>query len=240
MHYHSQNLTDGRLPKWRYGRAWLGSLSLGWNIFYRTNLCLAKIGARGFAVYFFWFGFYLSWSRREDDGEFCRHFEVSIHDGNVWIEHPWVRADEWRSRDPWWRKQIVLRVGDWILGKQRCEVTKGTPVEVFVPMPEGSYRAIATPETMIWRRRFYVPMRRRDDVTIDIPVGIPFAGKGENSWDCGDDGLFGTSGDTVDDAISNCVRSALRQRRRRGHDIHGTGKSPAIIVDAKEPRHDRR
>lgn len=230
--YHHQNLTDGKLPLWRYGRAWWGRLHWGWNLFWPTSLLLFGIGRRGCCLYLRWFGFYLQWSPSDD---FCDRgrWEISWHGGCLWLEHPWVRQDGWCRDDPWWRKQCVLHVVDWLIGRDRCETTKGQPVEVFVPMPEGCYRAIATPETYVWRRRFYVPLRRRDDVRLDIPGGIPFSGKGENSWDCGDDGLFGCGGDTIEDAIAQAVKSVLRARRRYGHDSKGTGRAPAVVLNAE-------
>ncbi len=120
---------------------------------------------------------------------------------------------------------------DWVLGRAHCDVTKGEPFAVYIPMPEGSYKATATPETYIWRRRFYVPTRRRDSVSLNIEGGIPHAGKGENGWDCGDDGLWGISGETTEKAIANAVESVLKSRRRYGHDSHNTGRAPALVLN---------
>jgi hypothetical protein len=42
---------------------------------------------------------------------------------------------------------------------------------------------------------------------VEIPGGIPFNGKGENSWDCGTDGLFGSSFpiDVLEGSVSKCI-----------------------------------
>ncbi len=144
---------------------------------------------------------------------------------------------EWRRDDPWWRKDIVLHVVDWLIGRARCTTTKGEPSRVVIPMPEGSYLANATTESRVWRRRWYWPDRRHDSVWIDIPGGIPHSGKGENSWDCGDDGLFGTGGDTLEEAIANVVRSVLKSRRRYGHDSKATGRTPSVILNEKQYAH---
>lgn len=229
--YHHQNLTDGKLPLWRYGRAWWGRLHWGWHAFHRTELLSVSVRKWGFSIYLRAFGFYFGDNR--DYSEERGRWQISWNDGCLWLEHPWVRQDGWVRSDPWWKKMAVLHVVDWLLGRSRCEHTTGKPVEVFVPLPEGSYRAIATPETYVWRRRFYVPLRRRDDVRLDIPGGIPFSGKGENSWDCGDDGLFGCGGDTIEDAIAQAVKSVLRARRRYGHDSKGTGRAPAVVLNAE-------
>lgn len=186
------------------------------------------VGTRSASLRLGFFSFYLHANGDEYRG---REFSIRCHDGIVWIGHPWVRQMEWRSNDPWWKKDITLHVSDWLLGRSRCEVTKGLPSTVYVPLPEGSYRAIATPETFVWRRRFYVPIRRRDSVSLDIEGGIPYSGKGESSWDCGDDGLWGIGGNTLEEAIGNAVASVLKSRRRHGHDSKGTGMRPAIVLN---------
>ena len=225
MRYHHQNLTDGRLPLWRHGRAWCGPLAWEWRLMrgcgFGMSAGFLSVGLRAGI-----FSFYLH--AREG---YERTFGIRFSDGIIWIEHPWVRQMEWRSADPWWKKTITLHVADWLLGRMKCDVTTGQPRTVYVPLPEGSYRATATPETYIWRRRFYVPLRRRDSVKLEIEGGIPYAGKGENSWDCGDDGLWGIGGETIEDAIGNAVSAVLRNRKRYGHDSKGTGRSPALVLN---------
>lgn len=68
--------------------------------------------------------------------------------------------------------------------------------------------------------------RTGQEVTLNIPKGIPFAGKGENSWDCGDDGLFGIGGDSIDDAIRRAQEAVTERRRRYGH------ASPEAVTEA--------
>lgn len=227
MRYHHQNLTDGRLPLWRHGRAWLGPIGWEWGLMRGRGFSIAA----GLSSAHLCLGFFSFYVHAANESSRHGRFAIRFHDGIVWIEHPWERQMEWRSSDPWWKKSITLHVGDWLLGRSRCEITKGPPSTVYVPLPEGSYRALATPETFIWRRRFYVPMRRRDSVSLHIEGGIPYSGKGENSWDCGDDGLWGIGGATIEEAIGNAVASVLKSRRRYGHDSKGTGKRPAIVLN---------
>jgi hypothetical protein len=70
------------------------------------------------------------------------------------------------------------------------------------------------------RDKIFKPTVHRS-FSLDIVGGIPVEGKGENSWDCGMDGVFGTSGKTVEDAVANCVRSVTRMRNQYGgpHDL---------------------
>lgn len=47
---------------------------------------------------------------------------------------------------------------------------------------------------------------------------IPVPGKGENSWDCGEDATYAFScmADSVEDGIASLVRSILVRRRKYG------------------------
>lgn len=225
MRYHSQNLTDGKLPLWRHGRAWWRSIGWEWSVLRSASSIGFAIGRRHASVRFPGFSF---WVHGPHDDTDRRAFEVRWMDGSLWLAHPWVRQDEWRSADPWWKKEVVLHVVDWMLGPAHCSTTKGNPFEIVIPMPEGSYRATATPESRVWRRRWYWPTRRRDSVWLDIAGGIPHSGKGENDWDCGDDGLWGCGGETIEEAIGNAVASVLRNRRRYGYDSKDTGRHPVL------------
>jgi DNA (cytosine-5)-methyltransferase 1 len=108
---------------------------------------------------------------------------------------------EWRAVDPWWIRGVSID-----LALVPCEV----------PMPEGKYPAVAKVERCTWKRPRWFG-RTEIRAWLDIPKGIPHAGKGENSWDCGDDGLFGIGGASIDDAIENARRSVLRSRERYGN-----------------------
>lgn len=236
MRYHHQNLTDGRLPLWRHGRAWLGHLHWTWSVFYHPRFSVA-VGSRHLTLSLLAFSLWVVW---KDDGEFeRREFSIEAHDGCVWVETPWVRQGEWRRADPWWRKTIVLHVVDWLIGRQQYRSTERPLPDVFVPLPEGCYRAQAKAVRREWWRRFGWFRMVREDVDLRVEGGIPFSGKGENSWACFDDGLWGWGGSSVEDAIANGVRSVLRSRERHGHDSKGTGREPAVVVNdavAKEGR----
>lgn len=86
----------------------------------------------------------------------------------------------------------------------------------LVPMPEGNYPATWTRQRRSWKRRRLPTAfsKEREDVRLEIPVGIPVPGKGENSWDCEDDAIFGTSGRTLSEAIGNAVSGATRSRQQ--------------------------
>lgn len=162
---------------------------------------------------------------------------LRFHHRAAWWEL-WHPKHEWKSPTPRWRYG-AFHWWDFLTGKpvHSKEVTEG-PVEVLVPMPEGTYQATVTLERSTWRRpRWpwsqvvhtfdldvisrpgpdgpYVP----DEADGHRPPGyIPVPGKGENPWDCGGDGMFamGGPGRTVEKAIATVVESTLRDRRRLG------------------------
>lgn len=233
MRYHHQNLTDGHLPLWRHGRAWWGRLNWEWCVLYhpRFGLRIGKGEDQGLtaSVSLLLFSLYLRWSCRVRRS---RELSLSVYDSVVWLKL-WKDPDgDWRSYDPWWRKSVIaLHVVDWILGEWKHESTDRDLGDVLVPMPEGCYVAQAKETKRVWRRRFGI-INRRTDVSLTFEVGIPCAGKGENSWDCGDDGLYGCGGDTLEKAIGNAVASSLASRRKHGYDSKGTGRVPAVLVQA--------
>lgn len=144
-----------------------------------------------------------------------RECKLSIYNWTISIT-PWGKTMEWSKGDPWYVRGWSLNIPNLILGRQRCqtEIVRSFPTQV--PMPEGVYAAVAKVERRTWKRpRWFA--HSRDSVWLTIPKGIPHAGKGENSWDCGDDGLFGIGGDSLENAIGNAVESVLRARRRYGH-----------------------
>lgn len=82
-------------------------------------------------------------------------------------------------------------------------------------MPEGSYRATVTIERDSWTRARWFA-RRIERAHVDIHDPIPTPGKGENSWDCGDDALHSSTFPcgTVPAAVGKIVGDVLA---KRGH-----------------------
>lgn len=142
--------------------------------------------------------------------------ELYISDWTVRFT-PWGRLMEWAAKDPWWIRGVRVNIKDLVLGRRKCTVDVLVEnIPCSVPMPEGTYAAVAKIERFTRSRA-----RWFTDVEVcawlDIPKGIPHAGKGENSWDCGDDGLYGIGGTTVADAIARAQASVERSRHRHGH-----------------------
>lgn len=167
--------------------------------------------------------------------KFCSDYDwysldVSFSD---WMVHAnlWSNTSEWHSDVPWWKqRQFSVDLADVFLGKVEYAERTISEEETVVPMPEGTYPAAVRIFESVWRRpRWFVLRMVRADVNLnDNP--IPFPGKGENSWDCGEDGTRGMTcpATTVEDAVAVVVRSVLRSRRRHG----GKNWKPEEVGDA--------
>lgn len=92
-------------------------------------------------------------------------------------------------------------------------------ISVMIPMPEGDYPAfLRIQRTVRGRKRWPLGRKVGYATDLEVPGGIPFPGKGESSYDCDDDGLYGQSapGQDVEAAIVKAVSSVLTSRARYG------------------------
>ena len=239
MRFHSQNLTDGKFPTWRHGRAWLGPFHAEWSVLYRPGLAVGfrKGGhvddGTGVQVHLalLLFSIYMTFNT----ARFCgqpyrelrqRELSATWHDGTIQL-NLWTGGGVRVRARPWHRNCVILNVREWFTGRPEYSQTKGDPLDIVIPMPEGCYAATATPVVRVWRNRFGKTVSESWDVS--IPSGIPFQGKGENSWDCGDDGLYGTGGSgTLEEVIGEVVASVLTSRKRYGNVSRLRDTSPVM------------
>lgn len=200
------------------------SFALGWGFAFLIETS-DECPRRGFTLYVHliyvaaWFHLPWFWRPRAE-----RQYGFRVFDCALWwsFDEPTM---SWSSRDKWWRR-FTIRPARILFGREKCvRVDAPDALNVVVPMPEGSYPATVRRADYTWTRsRLPFWKRKRTDWYIDIPHGIPFNGKGENSWDCGDDGLFGTGGDSPEDAVANAVKSVLRNRKKYGETSETRGR----------------
>jgi hypothetical protein len=116
-----------------------------------------------------------------------------------------------------------------IFGKLKHSTELLEERDVKIPMPEGPYEGHVKLERTTWKRdRLPFASKVRVGSVVDIPIGIPFEGKGENSWDCGEDGLFGCSSDedSYPAAIAKTVEIALKYRTKYNHNLDAVYPHP--------------
>lgn len=129
-------------------------------------------------------------------------------------------GDEWHRNDPlnWMRGCVFLT--DKIFGRAEHHKEKiGPPVQAVACFPEGQYTLTLQRETRTWTRaRWPWPFWRKSvDITLERPP--EFEGKGESSYDCGPDAIYGMSSEShsYEDAVATYVKAVLRERAKRGH-----------------------
>lgn len=241
VRFHSQNLNEDRngdakgLP--HHGRWWLhlpvGETRFEWALWnpHRIFSVHLKTDGESGGLQFHWTtfpsSFYLTLPIRlakyfksiKYDGRNFFDISLGAESGSLHWQFGGNEHGDWSSRTPKW-KHGSFNIPDFILGKQKY--VEGDPEvhKVKIPMPEGAYDATVEMRDDKWvRPRWFTLKLRR--AKIDVPQGIPYPGKGENSWDCGEDASFGLScpAETVEQAIGKQVESVLRSRRRHGGSV---------------------
>jgi hypothetical protein len=159
------------------------------------------------------------WPRRVDQPS--RTYSLSIVDGTLhWDFGKPGSDDEWHRDDPLnWMRGCRFLLDD-IFGRDVCTTENvGPPVQALACFPEGRYTLTLQRQVWTWTRpRWPWPyVRRSVDITLERPP--EFQGKGENSYDCGPDAIYGMSSDGhgYEDAVAAYVKAVLRERAKRGH-----------------------
>lgn len=236
FHYQNLNdLPDGSTGLPTEGRCWLNFdldnfLSFSW--FVKSNFChlglsfgdydekiIFKIALPPIAL---WFVANIKklndvidkYILKENDW-YGKSLEVSAHDGAIWWK-VFSPNGYWNRSIPKW-KNGSFNVIDFILGENKYTNKVIEEKKIDVPMPEGKYPATIKMEMATWKRpRWFAKRLKR--ANIEMERAIPFPGKGENSWDCGDDACYGmtTPARNMAEAIGKMVEHVLHNRLRRG------------------------
>lgn len=148
-----------------------------------------------------------------------RNIGISFHSGKLWVSL-WEDPMESRSKDPkWWH--FTFDPMDMLFGKRQYTEKVLQEGEVNIDMPEGVYKASFKRFISYWKRPRLPFVQRLHRMSFDIPVGIPFEGKGENSWDMGMDATFGSTfpiqeNDSIYDIAKRFAIARLQERQRYG------------------------
>ena len=140
---------------------------------------------------------------------------------NMWFRKDWTVSLNLMSDETGWKKGGWKRYWDitgMLKGKSKVSKHILEEKDILIPMPEKNYQghAILVDWTWIYPRWFSETVRRCE---IEIPEGLPFPGKGENSWDCGDDAISSIiTGEvkSIAKAVGNLVGDVLGDRVRYG------------------------
>ncbi len=150
-----------------------------------------------------------------------REVSLRFFSGGPWWKLWTAPMDDDRSELPRWRKGH-FDVVKALLGKVLYEQAEVEPErEVLVTMPEATYRTLMKREQRTWCRSrwpWWPTFKARATWDVKIPGGIPVPGKGENSWDCGEDAIFATgfAAETAEQAVAALRETVLKSRERHG------------------------
>jgi hypothetical protein len=148
-----------------------------------------------------------------------RNVGFSVHNWTLWVSL-WAKAGTWSSSDPkWWSFNVSLNPMELLFGSTKYNVgTTIKDVTVDFPLPEGSYKGRVKLQANEWKRPRWPWPNIIVRAHVDMEEPIPYTGKGENSWDCGDDYLHGSCFPcrTVEEAVGNVVGTVLDYRQRYG------------------------
>jgi len=176
-----------------------------------------------------WIGLYNP-GAKTGDVYIDRSIGWSIHDGTAWISI-WENDNGWSSRDPkWWKFNFSINPLD-LLGRKKYTSEVVEEKTVAIPMPEGSYPAKIKLCADTWARPRWPRWPFSETILrmhADMVKPIPTPGKGENSWDCGDDAVCGLTAParTMEEAVGKLVATALQDRQRYGGSHEFTPRDP--------------
>ena len=224
---------------WKEGRATLylddradNKLHASWNLWTRfcgLDLSVSSDGGvtlhASFPPAALWlsaeFRFFWKWTHEND----WKSIGFTIHDGAIWV-NLWADASchSFEKTKGFWhphKRRLCWQPLDTFFGQKNHSerVLEETPV--VIPMVEGLYKGKAIRRVEQWRRPrwpWWPSAVQVVRVQVKMQDPVPFPGKGENSWDCGEDALYGmtSNADTVPKAIAAVVESVLTSRRRHG------------------------
>lgn len=238
MYFHYQDLNDEPIKRyWKHARFWLGRLKVCWCL--PTEHIHFSFGVNGgdsnneltfsfackllavwisFKAMRFHFG---HWSSYLDKPIFLheeREFDLSWHDAGLWLMVWGDPMGDWTRGMAWWTTSKVFHPMDFFFGRNKYTERVLENGETFIPMTEGCYEAKYKLFVSEWSRPRWPFKKELQRITLDVPRGIPTEGKGENSWDCGEDATFGITcmARTLEQGVGELVGSVLRDRKRHG------------------------
>jgi hypothetical protein len=176
-----------------------------------------------------------------------REYGFYVHDwAIVWCWHQ--RVHESGGKKPWWR-YFYFHIDDFFLGRTEYMTRDLVDVQnVGFKIGDKTFNmnSIRWYDATWFRRRIPLSLYAHKMVRVEMKIEKPpmRAGKGENSWDCGDDGSFGLTMQwkhvrptwmNVDEvarlAIAEYVDDARKDAKRYGS---GSGERGIKSIDTFE------
>lgn len=149
------------------------------------------------------------------DMPITREIGFRVFDGRIWFSL-WSDPHDSSHHKRW--QEFNWGPANFFLGRPRHWREDEREYTGEVVLPEGSYPATITLYTACRKRPRWPRIDRWPRSEVEIESGIPIPGKGENSWDCGDNAIYGISSaqETVEEALAACAESILHTRLKYG------------------------
>ena len=142
------------------------------------------------------------------------------------------KLQRWRG---WTGKIPAPPLRTWLFGGLECRCETLDSREVHIPMDNQLFPAKWSLQHRWWKRP-RLPWVSKHELASDLRVNDPpqFAGKGENSWDCGNEGISGMGSKelTPAGAVGDYVKAVLKRREKYG-DPHEEIPAPPEETIAK-------
>lgn len=244
---------------WRAGRAWFRPfgyedvrnrcISFEWSLAQKSwagVTCSLFAGDLNrdvkFAIGFWWASFYfalkgflperLGWPRHSWEHE--TGFQIwpafgCVSGPSFYIGLHYAGSDCWDCGG-WKGGRWVWYPLDFLLGEHQFSERELLTESAVVRMPEREYPVTVRLTEAIWKRPRSLWPLRINRAHIECESGIPIPGKGENSWDCGDDATYSLTcpAATVEDAVESLRVIIVERRARYG----GAGWLPSEAISA--------
>lgn len=123
-----------------------------------------------------------------------REYGFAIYNWSfVWSWH--LKPMEYSYKDPWWM-HFTIHFDELLLGRRETLEQRLVEVsDIYFMLGEKEFKIDKASFTKRSGFRRHIPfsLYHKQWYAVDISVERPpqYSGKGENSWDCGDDGIYG-------------------------------------------------
>ena len=143
-----------------------------------------------------------------------RNLGIRVFEWSLWWSL-WVDVGGWTRDRPRWRQGNFNTV-DALFGSRKHSARLLERRDIEIRMPEGAYKGVCEMKEEAWKRPRWPFPKYIVRAHIEMTDPIPIPGKGENSWDCGQDATHDATfpARSVSEAVGKLTGDTLSMRER--------------------------